>query len=98
MELKNISENNANKTLVSKLIVGLGIEHVVDNSYIVLATFKSNNGKKMYYASGENVKSVYDKASKYFDNPAFEGVIYHINGAWGIPISNEQILNIKHWN
>lgn len=98
MDLKNISEDVANKISISKLIVGLGLEHIVENSYIVIATFQLNKNKKRYYASGESIESVYIKASKYFKNPEFKGFIYHIQENCGVPILSNQVLNIKHWN
>lgn len=91
-----ITEDMQHAELLSKLLLGFGVEHILDGSYIVIANFEKQ-GKQRYFASGESIEDVLAKVEKYKAQPNFDGKIYKIQSPRGILILCDGESNVKYW-
>lgn len=91
-----IAEDVQHAELLSKLLLGFGVEHILDGSYIVIANFEKQ-GRQRYFASGESIEEVLAKVGKYKSQPNFQGKIYKVQSPRGILIKCNGEYNVKYW-
>ena len=91
-----ITEDVKHAELLSKLLLGFGIEYIIDGSYIVIANFEKQGGQR-YFASGDSIEDVLVKVEKYKSQPNFEGKIYKVQSPRGILIKCNGEHNVKYW-